>query len=84
MTGLQPQRTATASKQKWPSSLTEQVQSLRTILASFEAPATAETIASIYGRRTAKRVQQIGELLETLVMLGHVQKVEDGGGYTAV
>jgi hypothetical protein len=79
--GLPTTQTA-PSKQSWPTSLAEQVQSVRTALTAFAAPVSAEEVTAVYGRRTPRRIQQISDVLDTLTMLGHAQEV--GGKYTAV
>ena len=63
------------TKAKWPKSLPEQAQAVRSALISFAAPATPEDVALSFSRAKAERV---GELLETLVTLGQALQIADG------
>jgi hypothetical protein len=56
---------------------------MRTVLAAIDGPAELSTVASAFaGKRTAKRLGEIEEILDMLVMLG--QAVDVGNGrYTS-
>jgi hypothetical protein len=56
---------------------------MRTVLAAIDGPAELSTVASVFaGKRTAKRLGEIEEILDMLVMLG--QAVDVGNGrYTS-
>lgn len=66
---------APKAKLPWPKTLPEQVQAVRAALVGAAAPLTAETIARIFQRARADKVQ---ELLATLAALGQVREVEPG------
>ena len=61
----------------WPATLPEQFQAVRSALASFGEPATAEQVAQVYARAPRAKVQ---EILETLAAQGFV-RVGEGGEY---
>jgi len=63
----------------WPATLPEQFQAVRSVLASFGEPATAEQVARAYARAPRAKVQ---EILETLAAQGFV-RVEESGEYRA-
>ena len=63
------------TKAKWPKSLPEQAQAVRSALISFTTPATPEDVARSFSRAKGERV---GELLETLVTLGQALQIADG------
>lgn len=57
---------------------------VRGALAAAAAPLTSEEVASLFkGRQTKKKVGQVREILETLVMLGQVAS-GDGGRFVGV
>lgn len=62
-------------KRPWPKTLPEQVQAVRTVLAANGGAATAEGVARRFQRA---RTDKVAELLETLVALGQMHKVEEG------
>ena len=62
-------------KAKWPKSLPEQAQAVRSALISLASPATPEDVAMSFSRAKGDRV---GELLETLVTLGQALQIDDG------
>ncbi|MDJ0756021.1 MAG: hypothetical protein QNJ45_21010 [Ardenticatenaceae bacterium] len=73
-----------AEQRPWPKSLAERAQALRAALAGFEQPVTVKEVAQAFkGRATKKKVDEMTELLETLVVLGQAQGVE-GGRYLGV
>ena len=63
------------TKAKWPKSLPEQAQAVRSTLISLASPATPEDVARSFSRAKGERV---GELLETLVTLGQALQIADG------
>jgi hypothetical protein len=74
-----PVAVATATEDRpWPKELPQQAAALRDVLASLPAPADVKAIAGAFqGRRTTKRLAEVGRLLETLAALGQVS--EEGG-----
>lgn len=62
-------------KMAWPSSMAEQAQAVRAVLARGEGPLTAKAVAAAFSGAKAARVT---ELLETLVSLGQARQGEDG------
>jgi hypothetical protein len=55
----------------WPKELPQQAAAVREVLRSTTGPADVDAIAAHFaGKKTAKRVREIGELLETLRALG--------------
>jgi len=72
-----PVAVAQGRKLPWPDSVPEQVQAVRSMLASMPAPVTAEAVAKRFQRARKDRVR---ELLDTLVLLGQARKVGDGYG----
>lgn len=65
--------------QAWPKGLTQQVTAVRQVLGAASAPLTADEVASSFkGRQTKKKVGEVTEILETLVMLGQVASGEKG------
>ena len=75
--GKPAKRKAKAVPRIWPTSLPEQFQAVRSVLASFGEPATAEQIAKAYARAPRAKVQ---EILETLAAQGFV-RMGEGGEY---
>ena len=74
----------TVEPQAWPKALPKQVQAIRQLLVAAEGPLSAGDVAGLFkGRRTKKRVGQVTEILEMLVMLGQVG-VGEGGRYVGV
>ncbi|MHC1753001.1 hypothetical protein [Humidesulfovibrio sp.] len=59
----------------WPATLPEQFQAVRSVLASFGEPATAEQVAKAYARAPRAKVH---EILETLAAQGFVRVGENG------
>ncbi len=64
----------TPKKRPWPKALAEQAQTVRTALAAFNGPATAEQVARTFKSARTKRV---GELLDTLASLGQCRIMDD-------
>lgn len=62
-------------KAKWPKSLPEQAQAVRSALISLASPATPEDVAMSFSRA---KVDRVDELLETLVTLGQALQIDDG------
>ena len=62
-------------KAKWPKSLPEQAQAVRSALISLASPATPEDVAMSFSRA---KVERVDELLETLVTLGQALQIDDG------
>jgi len=75
--GKPAKRKAKSVPRVWPSTLPEQFQAVRSALASFGEPATAEKVAQAYARAPRAKVQ---EILETLAAQG-VVRVEGDGKY---
>lgn len=75
--GKPAKRKAKVMPRTWPTSLPEQFQAVRSALASFGEPATAEQVAKAYARAPRAKVQ---EILETLAAQGFV-RVAEGGEY---
>ncbi len=72
-----PAAAASGPKPPWPDSVPEQVQAVRSMLASMPAPVTVEALAKRFARARKDRVR---ELLDTLVLLGQARKAGDGYG----
>jgi hypothetical protein len=66
---------APGRKADWPKPLPDQVQALRSALASQPGPASAEDLARTFNRAPRAKV---AELLETLAALGQVRRLPDG------
>ena len=62
-------------KAKWPKSLPEQAQAVRSALVTLTSPATPEDVAMSFSRA---KVDRVDELLETLVTLGQALQIDDG------
>jgi hypothetical protein len=62
-------------KPKWPVTLAEQAQAIRSALVALAAPATPEDVARYF---TRARVDRVTDLLETLVSLGQARQLDDG------
>ena len=62
-------------KAKWPKSLPEQAQAVRSALVTLASPATPEDVAMSFSRA---KVDRVDELLETLVTLGQALQIDDG------
>jgi len=75
--GKPTKRAAKTTPRIWPATLPEQFQAVRSVLASFGEPATAEQVAKAYARAPRAKVQ---EILETLAAQGFV-RVGEGGEY---
>ena len=68
-----------AGKREWPEALPAQAAALRDVLAALDAPADVAALAAAFeGKRTAKRLEQIQRLLETLAALGQAEEMEPG------
>lgn len=65
----------TAKKLPWPKKLSEQVQSIAQQLVAAAKPVTSEEIAK---RFTRANLDQVDEVLETLVTLGKAREVKSG------
>ena len=66
---------AAPTKRAWPRGMAERVQALRTVLAAESAPVTVAELASRFSRAAST---DLTDLLETLVLLGHVRRLDDG------
>lgn len=65
----------TKAKVRWPKTLAEQAQVLRTALAEQIGPVTAQQLARCFSRA---RVDRVEELLDTLASLGQARELTDG------
>lgn len=55
----------------WPKELPQQAAAVREVLRTLQGPAEVDAIAAHFeGKKTPKRVKEIGELVETLRALG--------------
>lgn len=70
LSAKKPSRTAA-----WPATLPEQVRAVRGVLLTTAAPTTAAAVARLFAGR---RETQVGELLETLTLLGQSRQLPDG------
>lgn len=62
-------------KYDWPKALKDRATVVRTVLNEFATPVEVNELAlGFNGRRTKKRLKDIGEILEMLVALGQVRK----------
>ncbi len=69
---------APLEKENWPTALKDRATAVRSVLALFDNPGGEIEVASGFkGRRTKKRLDQIGEILEMLLALGQIRE-EDG------
>jgi hypothetical protein len=69
----------TAEPQPWPKALKDRAAAVRAALAAIDGPAELSTVASAFaGKRTAKRLAEIEEILDMLVMLGQAEDVGNG------
>ena len=66
---------APQGKRPWPKAMAERAQALRTVLAASPVPVT---VADLAARFTRAPVADLTELLDTLVLLGLVRRLEDG------
>jgi hypothetical protein len=66
---------APPGKRPWPKGMAERVQVLRTVLAAEPVPVTTATLATRFSRAP---LAELTELLDTLVLLGHVRRLDDG------
>ena len=65
-------------KHNWPTALKDRATAVRSVLALFDSPVgESEVTSGFNGRRTKKRLAEIGEILEMLLVLGQVRE-EDG------
>ena len=67
---------ASGSKRAWPTTLPEQFHSVRAALAAQSAPISAAELAKQF---TPAPRAKLKELLTTLVSLGHIRQLADGG-----
>jgi len=66
-----PAPIAPAALRAWPTELPAQVSALSEVLGSLTAPASVEVIAAHFeGKKSKKRLEEMGRLLETLEVLG--------------
>jgi hypothetical protein len=65
-------------KTDWPEALPEQVQAVRSALATLGVPADTDAVAACFKRMTKKRKARLEELLDTLASLGQARQT--GGG----
>lgn len=81
-TGPAPEITPAAlEKQDWPKALKDRATAVRSVLAAFAGPVGVEEVAGAFaGRRTPKRLAEVGEILDMLVALGQVE--EENGQYS--
>ena len=68
-----------AGRQPWPKTLPEQVSAVRGVVAGLVQPGSSRDVAQLF---KGARVDKVGELLETLAMLGQVRAV-GGDRYAA-
>jgi hypothetical protein len=66
---------APQGKRPWPKAMAERVQVLRAVLAAESVPVTVANLAARFSRAP---VADLTELLDTLVLLGHVRRLDDG------
>ena len=75
----EPEAAAPVGLRAWPEQLPAQAAALRDVLSALETPADVATLAAAFeGKRTAKRLEQIQRLLETLAALGQAEEVRAG------
>lgn len=71
---------APVEKQAWPKALKDRATAVRSLLVDFGSPVALDAVAGGFkGRRTSKRLAEVGEILEMLAELGQI--VEDDGAY---
>jgi len=71
--------TGTLEPQPWPTALKDRATAARAALTAINGPTDLNTVTAAFaGKRTAKRLAEIKEILEMLVMLG--QAVDAGNG----
>jgi len=64
---------------RWPQQLKDRATAVRAALAAMDGPADLPTVAAAFkGKRTQKRLGEIEEILDMLVMLGQAVEGEDG------
>jgi hypothetical protein len=63
------------AKRPWPKAMAERIQALREVLSAESAPLTPADLAARFSRANAA---DLGELLDTLVLLGHARRLDDG------
>lgn len=70
-----------AEKQNWPKALKDRATAVRAVLSAFDEPVGVNEVAGGFnGRRTQKRLDEVGEILEMLAELGQI--VEENEKYT--
>jgi len=68
-------------RQGWPTALKDRATAIRAALSAFAVPAGVDAVAACFdGRRTQKRLEEVGEILEMLVALGQIG--QENGNYT--
>lgn len=68
-------------KWDWPDSLKDRATAVRSILALFDEPVDVKTVAAGFeGKRTQKRLDAVGDILEMLAELGQIR--EENGQYS--
>ncbi len=64
---------ASVEKKNWPKALKDRATAVRAVLTTFDGPVEVEKVAGCFnGRRTKKRLAEIGDILEILVALGQI------------
>jgi hypothetical protein len=66
---------APGAKRPWPKAMAERVQALREALAAEPVPVLPAALAARFARANPA---DLGELLDTLVLLGLVRRLDDG------
>ncbi|MGL5363520.1 MAG: class I SAM-dependent DNA methyltransferase [Bosea sp. (in: a-proteobacteria)] len=77
--GMMVEATSITTKPVFPATLPEQVEAIRALLLTLDAPATLETIASAF--KSAKR-DRVSDVLASLVAMGRAHKL-DGETYAS-
>lgn len=67
--------TPAAGRRPWPTTLPEQARAVRTALQGMGEPTTTAAVSRLF---TGARPAPMGELLETLVLLGQARQLPDG------
>lgn len=69
----------TSEQQPWPKALKDRATAVRAALTAIDGPADLTAVAAAFaGRRTAKRLGEIEEILDMLVLLGQAENTGDG------
>ena len=78
-TGRRPVSTAPGEAAPWPDGLAARAAAVRAALVAFGRPATAAEVAGAFaGQANRARLAAVGELLPTLVALGHARAAGEG------